>query len=86
MSLQNLSEMMEKLSTQCAEWLADGTKPDAVRDVLHNNLSAYFDYDIACAMAHDIMCKASNCALDILEKRAMEEHVSLYTMYEIING
>ena len=84
--LQNLHNMMEKLSTQCAEWLADGTKPSEVKDVLRGNLLAYFDTDLADAMVNDIMNEASKQALDILEKRSFEEPVSLIDMYEIING
>lgn len=84
--LQNLHNLMEKLSAQCAEWLADGTKTDVVREVLFNNLKDYFDFDIACAMVKDVMDEASKKALDILERRAMEEPISLCTMFEIING
>lgn len=84
--LENLHNMMEKLSAQCAEWLADGTKTDIVRDVVFTNLKDYFDFEIACAMTHDVMDMAAKKALDILEERSKEEPISLCTMYGIING
>lgn len=86
MTLETMTRMMGKMAAECAVWLADGTKPKEIKEILRDNLIPVFGNDLATAMVKDIMDDAAKQALDILEKRAMEEPISLCTMYEIING
>lgn len=85
MTLDELKELMGKLSAECARWLADGMKPALVKECLRDNLSPTFGWEMAKAMTKDILDKAAEQALDILEDRSKSEPISLYDMYNIIN-
>ncbi len=85
MKLENMTKLMGKLVTECAGWLADGTKISEVKECLRGNLLAVFDPDLADAMVADIMEEAAKQALDILEQRSMEEPIDLTVIYDIVN-